>query len=586
MRPVVAIYSTFLQRAYDQLIHDVVLQNLPVVFAIDRAGVVGADGATHIGAFDLCYLRCLPNTTVMTPSDENECRQMLYTASTLGSPAAVRYPRGAGPGVADRPRDARAAGRPWRGAADGIAPHASRRAARVRADAAAGAGGGGGARRDGRQHAVREAARRRPRPASSRASTTSWSPSRRTSIAGGAGSGVAEVLAAAGIAVPILHLGLPDHFVDHGDPAFLLAHVGLDAKGIAAAVRARFGARPAAAVGEARRLTASRGGEHPLQSRLDRHEPTRAARPLMPIPDVQSGTDERRLAIDQVGIRGLRYPLAFADHDGVAQANDRRRQRVRRAAGGPQGHAHVAARDAARGAGGAGRAAAVGRRAARAARRPRRAARRAGRADRARLPVLRAQVGAGLGHREPARLRGPARRRARRTAGTLRTVAVAVPVTSLCPCSKEISEYGAHNQRSTVTITVRGDAPVFVHELLRIAEEEASSRALRRPEARRREVRDRARVRQSALRRGPRARRRAAACRRSALRRLRASRPRTSSRSTTTRPTRGSRAACSPPFVAGGRPSPPRRRSCRARRRSSRAAANACPGAAYNRARR
>ena len=103
MRPVVAIYSTFLQRAYDQLIHDVVLQNLPVVFAIDRAGIVGADGATHIGAFDLCYLRCLPNTTVMTPSDENECRQMLYTASMLGSPAAVRYPRGAGPGVAIDP---------------------------------------------------------------------------------------------------------------------------------------------------------------------------------------------------------------------------------------------------------------------------------------------------------------------------------------------------------------------------------------------------------------------------------------------------------------------------------------------------
>src|SRR5207253_11326955 len=88
-KPVVAIYSTFLQRGYDQLIHDVALQNLPVMFAIDRAGVVGADGATHIGAFDLAYLRCLPNTTVMTPADENECRQMLYTAATLGTPAAV-----------------------------------------------------------------------------------------------------------------------------------------------------------------------------------------------------------------------------------------------------------------------------------------------------------------------------------------------------------------------------------------------------------------------------------------------------------------------------------------------------------------
>src|SRR4029077_4148551 len=100
MKPVVAIYSTFLQRAYDQAIHDIALQNLPVVFAIDRAGVVGADGATHMGAFDLSYLRCLPNMTVMAPADENECRQMLYTAFKLDTPAAVRYPRGSGPGVA------------------------------------------------------------------------------------------------------------------------------------------------------------------------------------------------------------------------------------------------------------------------------------------------------------------------------------------------------------------------------------------------------------------------------------------------------------------------------------------------------
>src|SRR5206468_7345148 len=100
MKPVVAIYSTFLQRAYDQTIHDVALQNLPVVFAIDRAGVVGADGPTHLGAFDLTYLRCLPNTTVMAPADENECRQMLTTAFRMSTPAAVRYPRGAGPGVA------------------------------------------------------------------------------------------------------------------------------------------------------------------------------------------------------------------------------------------------------------------------------------------------------------------------------------------------------------------------------------------------------------------------------------------------------------------------------------------------------
>src|SRR5205085_3646768 len=99
LRPVVAIYSTFLQRAYDQLIHDVALQNLPVTFALDRGGLVGADGPTHHGAFDHSFLRCIPNMTVMAPADENECRQMLYTAFTLDGPAAVRYPRGTGPGV-------------------------------------------------------------------------------------------------------------------------------------------------------------------------------------------------------------------------------------------------------------------------------------------------------------------------------------------------------------------------------------------------------------------------------------------------------------------------------------------------------
>ena len=99
LKPVVAIYSTFLQRAYDQLIHDVALQNLPVVFAVDRAGLVGSDGATHQGSYDLSYLRCIPNTVVMAPADENECRQMLYTATTLTGPAFVRYPRGSGPGV-------------------------------------------------------------------------------------------------------------------------------------------------------------------------------------------------------------------------------------------------------------------------------------------------------------------------------------------------------------------------------------------------------------------------------------------------------------------------------------------------------
>ena len=243
MRPVVAIYSTFLQRAYDQLIHDVVLQNLPVVFAIDRAGIVGADGATHIGAFDLCYLRCLPNTTVMTPSDENECRQMLYTASMLGSPAAVRYPRGTGPGVAIDPEmHALPVGR------GEVRRTSSRRTHRVALLAF-------GPMLQPALQAAEEldatvANMRFVKPLDTDLACRLAREHdlvvtiEENVIAGGAGSGVAEALAAAGIAVPVLHLGLPDHFVDHGDPAFLLAHVGLDAKGIAAAVAARLDARP------------------------------------------------------------------------------------------------------------------------------------------------------------------------------------------------------------------------------------------------------------------------------------------------------------------------------------------------------
>ena len=110
----VAIYSTFLQRGYDQLIHDVAIQNLPVVFALDRAGLVGADGATHAGAFDIAYLRCVPNMSVLTPADENECRQTLYTAFLQDHPVAVRYPRGAGAGVAVRAGDDRDAVRQGR----------------------------------------------------------------------------------------------------------------------------------------------------------------------------------------------------------------------------------------------------------------------------------------------------------------------------------------------------------------------------------------------------------------------------------------------------------------------------------------
>jgi len=242
MKPVVAIYSTFLQRAYDQLIHDVVLQNLPVVFAVDRAGIVGADGPTHIGAFDLTYLRCLPNTVVMAPADENECRQMLTTAFRLGAPAAVRYPRGAGPGVAVDPSLA-------------TLPI-----------------GKGEIRREGRRRTERIAllafgAMLHPALAAAESLDATVANMRfvkpldaalvaelaRTHdalvtieenvVAGGAGSAVAEALAAAGIVIPILHLGLPDAFPDHGDPALLLAQAGLDAPGIAAAVEARFPSR-------------------------------------------------------------------------------------------------------------------------------------------------------------------------------------------------------------------------------------------------------------------------------------------------------------------------------------------------------
>ena len=157
MRPVVAIYSTFLQRGYDQLIHDVALQRLPVVFAIDRAGLVGGDGATHQGVFDLTYLRCVPNMVVMAPADENECRQMLYTAGLLDGPSAVRYPRGRGPGVAvEKTMQALPVGRAElrRSGASGLGP------ARVRHDGRGRAARSRVARRNAREHALRETTRR------------------------------------------------------------------------------------------------------------------------------------------------------------------------------------------------------------------------------------------------------------------------------------------------------------------------------------------------------------------------------------------------------------------------------------------
>jgi 1-deoxy-D-xylulose-5-phosphate synthase len=242
MKPVVAIYSTFLQRAYDQLIHDVALQNLPVVFAIDRAGIVGADGATHCGAYDLTYLRCIPNTTVMAPADENECRQMLYTAYTLDTPSAVRYPRGTGPGGAIVSRmSALPIGK------GEVRRTTSRRTNRIAILAFGGMLAPALAAADELDATVANMRFVKPLDADLVCKLTHDHDALVTVeenvIAGGAGSAVAEALAAAGIVVPLLQLGLPDAFIDHGDPAKLLADCGLDARGIAASINARFGQR-------------------------------------------------------------------------------------------------------------------------------------------------------------------------------------------------------------------------------------------------------------------------------------------------------------------------------------------------------
>ncbi|TWO68535.1 1-deoxy-D-xylulose-5-phosphate synthase [Caenimonas sedimenti] len=235
LKPVVAIYSTFLQRAYDQLIHDVALQNLPVVFALDRAGLVGADGPTHAGAYDIPYLRCIPNMSIACPSDENECRLLLTTAYRQDHPVAVRYPRGAGAGATIAPGlDALPLGK-------------------------------GQLRREGKhvavlafgtllQPALQAAERLNLTVADMRwvkpldaelllqlaASHDALVTLEEGAVMGGAGSAVLEALQAAGIAKPVLQLGLRDEFAPHGDPARLLSLQGLDAAGIEAAIQARF----------------------------------------------------------------------------------------------------------------------------------------------------------------------------------------------------------------------------------------------------------------------------------------------------------------------------------------------------------
>jgi len=232
LKPVVAIYSTFLQRAYDQLIHDVAIQNLPVVFAIDRAGLVGADGPTHAGSFDLSYLRCIPNMTVMAPADENECRQMLYTAFKLDTPTAVRYPRGGGAGV------------------------------KVRKEMQALPIGRGEIRRHGKKIALLAfgsmltpclqaaeeldatvANMRFIKPldddlvASLAASHDLLVTVEENTVMGGAGSAVTESLNSQRIIVSVLQLGLPDIFIDQGDHGQMLADCGLDKKGILQSIR-------------------------------------------------------------------------------------------------------------------------------------------------------------------------------------------------------------------------------------------------------------------------------------------------------------------------------------------------------------
>ena len=235
LKPVVAIYSTFLQRAYDQLIHDVAIQNLPVVFALDRSGLVGADGATHAGAYDIPFLRCIPNMSLACPADENECRQLLSTAFAQQHPVAVRYPRGAGAGVAVQPGlvalpfgkgEVRRAGK-------GVAILAFGTLLYPALEAAAALG-------------LTVVNMRWAKPLDLEllfkvaAEHEALVSVEEGAIMGGAGSAVSEALQAAGIVKPLLQLGLSDTFIEHGDHAKLLALQGLDAAGIQAAVQRRF----------------------------------------------------------------------------------------------------------------------------------------------------------------------------------------------------------------------------------------------------------------------------------------------------------------------------------------------------------
>ena len=232
LKPVVAIYSSFLQRAYDQLIHDVALQNLPVLFAIDRAGIVGADGPTHQGAFDISFLRAIPNMTIMTPSDEDECRKMLYTGYQLGTPAAVRYPRGIG---------------------SGIEPELTMQSLEI---------GKGRVVRPGKSVAILAFGTllQQAKPAADRLEATLVDMRfvkpldeallgelaashdylvtlEDGALMGGAGSAVNDALQRLRLYKPVLNLGLPDRFIEQGSQEEIYSLLGLDSAGIELSIR-------------------------------------------------------------------------------------------------------------------------------------------------------------------------------------------------------------------------------------------------------------------------------------------------------------------------------------------------------------
>ncbi len=234
-KPVVAIYSTFLQRGYDQLVHDVAIQQLDVLFAIDRGGVVGPDGATHAGNLDMSYLRCVPHMVVMAPADENECRQMLSTGYHFDGPAAVRYPRGTGPGVALQPTlDTLPIGKAdlrMRGNRVALLAFGATVAA---------------AEQVGRELGLTVVNMRFVKPLDREllldlAKTHQGFVTLEDNVVmGGAGSGVAELLNAEGVSLPVLHLGLPDEFQHHASREDLLAEAGIDAAGIRASMLKRW----------------------------------------------------------------------------------------------------------------------------------------------------------------------------------------------------------------------------------------------------------------------------------------------------------------------------------------------------------